>query len=77
MNEYLAATWSDRHLEPEEDNYIESWNGAEIYQGEEYLEFFNGDIVHNKKEDLLEYISDNWEDVYEMILENADKRTVE
>lgn len=74
-NQEIANNYSDNHLEPQDEFSLEAWNGGEIYRGEKYLEFFNGDIVLDSKEELLEYIGDNWEKFYEVILENADKRT--
>lgn len=75
MSNKQAANWSDNHLGPKDEFALEAWNQGEIYRGEQYLEFFNGDIVLDSKEELLEYISDNWDDFYETILGNADKRT--
>lgn len=76
-NDQLAANWSDNHLEPVDEFVMEAWNGGEIYRGEEYLEFYNGSIVLNEKDELLEYIKENWDEFYEEIRGMSDLRVAE
>lgn len=57
-----------RFEEPETDYFeLEAWNGGEIYRGEEYLEFPNGDLVLLEKETIIEYVSDRYEKLIELL----------
>lgn len=57
-----------RFEEPETDYFeLEQWNGGEIYRGEEYLEFENGDLVLLEKYTIMEYLGDNFEKTLEML----------
>ena len=57
-----------RFEEPETDYFeLEQWNGGEIYRGEEYLEFENGDLVLLEKDTIMEYLGDNFEKTLEML----------
>lgn len=65
-----------RFQEPETDYFeLEAWNQGEIYRGEEYLEFENGDIVLLEKDTIMEYLSDNYYKTLE-ILDNVSIRKV-
>ena len=58
----------NRFQEPETDYFeLEAWNGGEIYRGEEYLEFENGDLVLLEKDTIMEYLGDNFEKTLEML----------
>ena len=51
-----------RFEEPVTDYFeLEAWNQGEIYRGEEYLEFDNGDLVLNKEDTVMEYLSDHYD----------------
>ena len=66
----------NRFQEPETDYFeLEAWNGGEIYRGEEYLEFENGDLVLLEKETVIEYLRDNYYKTLEL-LDNAAIRKV-
>lgn len=55
----------ERFVGPADHFVLEDWQGAEIYDGEDYLEF-NGAIILNETENILEYVR-----------EHATKRTAE
>ena len=58
----------NRFQEPETDYFeLEAWNGGEIYRGEEYLEFENGDLVLLEKETIIEYVTDRYEKLIELL----------
>lgn len=57
-----------RFDEPETDYFeLEQWNGGEIYRGEEYLEFSNGDLVLLEKETIIEYVMDRYDKLLELL----------
>ena len=43
-----------RFAEPVDNFVMADWQGAEIYEGETYLEMYNGDIVLNEIENIVE-----------------------
>ena len=45
-----------RFTEPVDVFALESWNGCEIYENEEYRIMHNGDIVLNEFETMQEWI---------------------
>lgn len=58
----------NRFQEPETDYFeLEAWNGGEIYRGEEYLEFENGDLVLLEKETIIEYVMDRYDKLLELL----------
>lgn len=63
----MQANDFPRFEEPTDIFYCEDWQGAEIYMGEEYLVFPNGDRVLNFKENILEYMKENWNEALELI----------
>lgn len=44
-----------RFAEPIDTFALEDWQGAEIYEGETYLEMHNGDIVLDDMETIVEW----------------------
>ena len=56
-----------RFEEPTDVFYCEDWQGAEIYEGEEYLEFYGGDKVLNFPENIAEYLTEHTELFKELI----------
>ena len=44
-----------RFAEPVDTFALEDWQGAEIYEGETYLEMHNGDIVLDDMETIVEW----------------------
>ena len=52
----------NRFQEPETDYFeLEAWNQGEIYRGEPYLEFDNGDLVLLEEDTIMEYLSDHYD----------------
>lgn len=51
-----------RFEEPETDYFeLEAWNQGEIYRGEKYLEFDNGDLVLMEEDTIMEYLLDHYD----------------
>lgn len=48
-----------RFAEPIDCFALEDWQGAEIYDGETYLEMNNGDFVLNEIENIVEWANDH------------------
>ena len=48
-----------RFSEPVDTFALEDWQGAEIYEGETYLEMHNGDIVLNEIENIIEWANEH------------------
>ena len=48
-----------RFAEPIDKFVMEDWQGAEIYEGETYLEMHNGDIVLNEIENIVEWANEH------------------
>ena len=48
-----------RFAEPIDKFVMADWQGAEIYEGETYLEMHNGDIVLNKIENIIELANEH------------------
>lgn len=66
-----------RFQEPTDIFYTEDWQGAEIYEGEEYLEIQNRkcDKVLLEKDNVMEYLSNHFEFTLEL-LDNMSIRKV-
>ena len=45
--------------EPIDKFVMADWQGAEIYEGETYLEMHNGDIVLNEIENIVEWANEH------------------
>lgn len=77
MDEKNLINHHDQLVHPPTDYFeMEDWNGGEIYRGESYLELSNGDFVLNKKENVLEYLSEHYEyltDLLDPIFRTAGK----
>ena len=48
-----------RFAEPIDKFVMVDWQGAEIYEGETYLEMHNGDIVLNEIENIVELANEH------------------
>ena len=48
-----------RFAEPIDKFVMEDWQGAEIYDGETYLEMHNGDIVLNEIDNIVEWANEH------------------
>ena len=48
-----------RFAEPVDKFALEDWQGAEIYEGEAYLEMHNGDFVLNEIENIVELANEH------------------
>ena len=48
-----------RFAEPIDKFVMADWQGAEIYEGETYLEMHNGDIVLNEIENIVEWANEH------------------
>ena len=48
-----------RFAEPVDKFVMEDWQGGEIYEGESYLEMYNGDIVLNEIENIVEWANEH------------------
>ena len=48
-----------RFAEPVDKFVMADWQGAEIYDGETYLEMNNGDFVLNEIENIVEWANDH------------------
>jgi len=40
---------------------LQAWDGSEIYENEEYLQFDSGDLVLNTRESVLWYLGEKYE----------------
>ena len=48
-----------RFADPIDKFVITDWQGAEIYEGETYLEMHNGDIVLNEIENIVKWANEH------------------
>ena len=48
-----------RFEEPIDKFVMADWQGAEIYDGEMYLEMHNGDVVLNEIENIVEWANEH------------------
>ena len=73
----MMQTEFPRFEEPQLDQFeLEAWNQGEIYRGEEYLVMeHNGDRVLLSKDEVIEYLADNYEFTLEL-LDNVSIRKV-
>ena len=69
MNEQNLSRLHEEYLEPPIDRFFcEDWQGAEIFEDEEYIQFDNtGDKVLLHKENVLEYLSYHYEFTLELL----------
>ncbi|WP_373781204.1 YqaI family protein [Jeotgalibaca porci] len=67
-NNTNLANLHAEYFEPPTDYFeLEGFNGGEIYRGEEYLEFPNGDLVLLEKETIIEYVTDRYDKLLELL----------
>ncbi len=63
-NQHAVSNLEKQYLEPrEQEPVMYDYAGNEIYRGESYIEFENGDKVLNMEFALREYLMNKWKDL--------------